>query len=77
MSMIKTPRFAIFNDAYYGPTFGRGYDIQIENYANKHRYSYTEFGNAYAVPSGVIQRRTILAGAYNFSPDEVEVFYLA
>ena len=77
-SMVKRPgKYAIFKDKYFGPTFGRGYDIQVENYANRHRYSYTEFGNSYAVPGGVIDRRTILAGTYKFSPNEVEVFYLA
>jgi len=77
-SMVKRPgKYAIFKDKYFGPTFGRGYDIQVENYANRHRYSYTEFGNSYTVPGGVIDRRTILAGTYKFSPNEVEVFYLA
>ena len=76
MSMVKTPKYAIYKDSFFGPTFGRGYDIQIENRADSHSYSYTEFGNAYEVPSGVLDRRTVLAGSYNFSPDAVEVFYL-
>jgi len=78
-SEIKTAdqEYAIYKDEYFGPTFGRGYDIQIDNYANQHNDSYTEFGNSYTVPGGVIDRRTILAGSYEFSPNELEVFYLA
>lgn len=76
MSMVKTPKYAIYKDSFFGPTFGRGYDIQIDNKADLHRYSYTEFGNAYEVPSGVLNRHTVLAGSYNFSPTEYEVFYL-
>ena len=39
-------------------------------------FSYTNYGNSYSVPSGVQDRKTILAGTYYFTPDEVEVFYL-
>ena len=33
-------------------------------------------GSSYSVPSGVQDKKTILAGTYKFTPDEVEVFYL-
>lgn len=75
MSIVRTPEHTIFKDFLFGPTFGKGYDIQIVDNANLHGHSYTEFGNANEVPSGVLNRRTVLAGSYNF-PTEAEVFYL-
>ena len=37
----------------------------------------SDFGRSYSLPNGVTDRFTILAGTHYFSPDEVEVFYLA
>ena len=68
---------AICHGSSYGPTFGGGHDIHIADNANQNANSYTNFGRYYSLPNGVTDRRTILAGTYNFSPDEVEVFYLA
>lgn len=76
-SMVKSPKHAIYSALGYGPTFGGGYDIHISNNANSNTYSYTYFNNAYYhIPDGVQNWKTILAGSYRFSPDEVEVFYL-
>ena len=75
-SMVKNPSNAIRRYSSYGPTFGGGHDININNNANSNTNSYTNFGSSYSVLSGVQDRNTILAGTYNFSPDEVEVFYL-
>ena len=76
--MVNRPTFAIYRGSSYGPTFGGGYDIYISNNANSNTNSYTDFGqrNSYSVPSGVQSKYTILAGTRNFTPDEVEVFYL-
>ena len=77
--MVRVPKYAIYRYSGYGPTFGGGHDIKIANNANSNTNSYTNFGsgsNTYPVPSGVQNRRTILAGSYKFTPDEVEVFYL-
>ena len=78
-SMVKQARSsnAIRSYSSYGPTFGGGCDIYIADNANQNTYSYTRFGHSYSLPNGVTDSRTILAGTYNFSPDEVEVFYLA
>ena len=79
-SMVKSQSSAIYRGSNYGPTFGGGWDIFIANNANSNTKSYTNFGHSnsyyYSVPSGVQDRQTILAGTYNFTPDEVEVFYL-
>ena len=68
---------AIYHGSSYGPTFGRGHDIRIADDANQNTFSYTYFGHSYSLPNGVTDPYTILAGTQYFSPDEVEVFYLA
>jgi len=76
--MVTNPSRAIYKRSGYGPTFGNGWDIYIANNANSNTNSYSDFGesNTYSVPSGVQDQYTILAGTRNFTPDEVEVFYL-
>jgi len=75
-SMVKDPTRAIYRRSGYGPTFGGWHDIKIADNANSNTNSYTYSGYSYSVPSGVQDRKTILAGTYSFTPDEVEVFYL-
>ena len=75
-STVKDPSKAIYRASGCGPTFGGGHQIKIADNANSNTNSYTNFGSYYSVPSGVQDKSTILAGAYHFSPDEVEVFYL-
>ena len=68
--------YAIYCRSSYGPIFGAGFDLYISNNAASNTNSYTSFGRYYQLPSGVSSSSTILAGTYNFSPSEVEVFYL-
>ena len=76
-SMGKRPKHAIYRNRGYGPTFGGGHDISISNNANSNTGSYTNFHNTnYQISSRLKNRLTILAGSYEFTPDEVEVFYL-
>ncbi|XP_020623009.1 opioid-binding protein/cell adhesion molecule homolog isoform X1 [Orbicella faveolata] len=75
-SMVTSPSNAIYRRSSYGPTFGGGHDISISSNANGNSASYTNFGSSYSVPSGVKDKIRILAGTYNVTPDEVEVFYL-
>ena len=77
-SMVAISSYAIYRYSGYGPTFGGGHDIKIADNANSNTNSYTNFGesNYYSVPSGVQNSYTVLAGTRNFTPDEVEVFYL-
>ena len=77
-SMVARPSKAIYRHSLLLPTFGDGYDICIFDYANSNNNSYTDFSQYgdYSVPSGVQDSYTILAGTRDFSPDEVEVFYL-
>jgi len=74
--MVTKASAAIERTTSHGPAFGGGHDICINNNANSNTNSYTNFGDSYSVPSGVQDRKTILAGSYKFTPDEVEVFYL-
>jgi len=74
--MVTSPQYAIYMGSSHCPIFGRGHEIFIANNANSNRDSYAGLGNAYTVPNGVQDQKTILAGTYQFTPDEVEVFYL-
>ncbi|XP_073249633.1 uncharacterized protein [Porites lutea] len=78
-SMVKHvySSYAIYRYSSYGPTFGDGHDIYIADNANQNTGSYNNFGTSYSLPNNVTDRYTILAGTRYFSPDEVEVFYLA
>ena len=79
-SMVSNPTKAIYRLSSFGPTFGKAsHAIHIANNADSNNNSFTDFGQrdgSYPVPSGVQDEQTILAGTFNFSPDEVEVFYL-
>ena len=70
---------SIYFRSTYGPTFGNGHDIYIENYASSNSYSYSNLGYTYSPPSGYSYlstfAQTFLAGTYRFTPDEVETFY--
>ena len=75
--MIKSvASVAIYRNISFGPIFGGGHGIYIASNANSNRDSYAGLGNAYTVPNGVQDQKTILAGTNTFTPDEVEVFYL-
>ncbi|CAH3116517.1 unnamed protein product [Porites lobata] len=76
-SMVTNTSFPIYRDPSYGPTFGGGHDIYIADNANQNANSYANFGTSYSLPNGITDSSTILAGTRYFSPDEVEVFYLA
>jgi len=75
-SLLTNPSRAIYRYPSYGPVFGGGSDILIADNANSNTNSFTNFGHSYSVPSGVQDKKTILAGTYVFSPDELEVYYL-
>ena len=71
---VRRPDGAIDMWSGYGPAFG--YDIYIANNANSNSRSYADLGSYYPAPAAVQDPYTILAGTEDFSPDEVEVFYL-
>ena len=67
---------AIDRHSYYGPKFGSDLVIHVE--ATRKHFSKASLGYYYSVPASVKDKgSTILKGpGGNFSPDEVEVFYL-
>jgi len=71
---VTGQKHPIYKYHSYHVTFGYGHDIYIADNANTSIASYTNF--SYSAPSGVHHLRTILTGTYNFSPDELEVFYV-
>ena len=70
---------AFYHYSGYGPTFG-GHDLRISNNANLNTLSYTDFGVTYQPPPGYTRgaanTKALLAGTHDFTPSEVEVFYL-
>ena len=75
-SMVNNIDRAINRYKFYGPTFGTS-DLFIARTSNPgYEAAKTDFGIDYFVPENVTNPTTILAGVYQFHPDEVEVFYL-
>lgn len=76
---VKNSGNAIYGKNGYGPTFGGGHDIYIANSAGSNRNSYCNLGHSYVQPAGYIKSasdtKSLLAGSYNFQPQELEVFY--
>ena len=70
---------AIYTGADYGPTFG-GHDLYISNNADRNTASHTYLGHTYRPPSGYnfasSNTKALLAGSYQFTPTEVEVYYV-
>ena len=67
---------AVYRSSVYGPLFGQ--DLLIFINAASARESFTQFGSYYYVPASVTAKLAILGWqGRTFSPDEVEVFYLA
>ena len=67
-------RKAILRDPSVGPVFGT--DVFIDDNADSNDNSAALLGDYYSVPAAAKNKDTILAETSNFSPDEVEVFYL-
>ena len=76
VSKVKTGKEgkAIYRHSHYGPKFSDDLVIYLD--AVNKKISEARLGSRYSVPPGVQKPRTVLAGTLNFSPDEVEVFYL-
>ena len=71
---------AVYTNAGYGPTFGGGHDLYVANNAVGSTASYANLGHTYRPPSGygynAVKTKNLLAGTYNYKPNEVETFYL-
>ena len=62
----------------YGAIFGDGYDMLICSNASTNKDSRTDLGKTYRPPDGyepdTPQTKALLAGSYQFTPTEIEVF---
>ena len=74
MIEVRRTYGAIYRSSGFGPAFGN--DIGIANNANSKNSSVARLDLYYPAPAAVQNPKTILAGTFRFSPDEVEVFYL-
>ena len=77
--VYKNNANAMYSKSTYGPTFGGGHDFYIADKANAGTASYTNFGHTYRLPNGYVyttaRAKILLAGSYNFTPTDVEVYY--
>ena len=62
----------------FGAVFGDGNDMFIYSNANTNQHSHTNLGKTYRPPDGyehdTPQTKALLAGSYQFTPTEIEVF---
>ena len=60
----------------YGPIFGSGRDIFIDNDAVNNQGSYTTCGGTYKNPTGYSAGDCkFFTGAFSFTPSDIEVFF--
>jgi len=69
---------AVYGAANYGPTFGGGHDLYINLTAGGFgQQSYSNLGHSYEIKGkNQNQKQSLLAGAYQFGVEEIEVFYV-
>ena len=80
---VVVGRQATTNNRDLGPLFGTGnYAYGHDLFISKHPPTmkcYSDFGHAYKLPDGYVKgtgkARCLLAGSFNFTPSEIEVFY--
>ena len=79
--VLEEVRCATCNEGL-GPLFGKGnYAEGHDLFMSKHPPTepcYSDLGNAYNLPDGyvkgTVKARCLLAGSFNFTPSEIEVF---
>jgi hypothetical protein len=66
---------AMYCNTSYLPTFGGGFDFYLANGCDSNSSSYSNLNHTYELPSGA-NSQSYLAGAYNYSLSELEVYSL-
>ena len=71
--------YATFRAGNYSATFGGGHDLFLADNANMCSSSYSNLGHTYMIPpdqgtTGSEKAQQFLAGSYNFTPTEIEVY---
>ena len=79
MPVYQNQGNALYTNNGYGPTFGGGHDLYIANNAYPGSASYSRLGHTYKPPPGysynTAKTKNLLAGTFNFTPTDVEVYY--
>ena len=74
---LNEHEFAIGCHSVFGPTFGGGHDIHIDNNANTTMNCLSDLGTTYSHPQyeeGTNEAKSFLAGKKWFQLDEIEVY---
>jgi hypothetical protein len=69
----KQETHAIYTHPLYGPTFGDGHTVHVRDQCHTCNNSYSAFASCYANDTGIANNQ-VLAGARNFTVEEIEVF---
>jgi len=69
---ISQTQYSVYHSSGNLPTFGGGHDFCVTSAANTNTSSYANAGHSYACP----KNNNLLAGQYNFSVKELEVYML-
>ena len=76
--IFKNEDKAIENYSSFGPRFGSGSDISLNDKCNANTTSYSNLGNTYSLSNGLVsgseEAKCYLAGSYKFEVAEYEVF---
>jgi len=71
-------QYSIYQEGSYGPVFGGGFDLYICDNCSTTNSSYSNLGYSFTPPSGysygATNTQNYLAGSYNFTVSEIEVF---
>jgi hypothetical protein len=75
MLPCKDPSHGVHDSSSYGPSFGSGHGLSIKDDAGNNSASYSDVTSSFTLPAGHTgEEKTFLAGIYQFTPSEVEVF---
>ena len=75
LTQYRYQQRAMYTCSSYGPTFGSGHDILIDD-AVDNQYSYTECGGTYSNPTGYsVGDCGFFTGSFFFTPSDIEVFF--
>jgi len=69
---VKNVSNSVYHSSSYGPTFGGGFDFYLCSGCDTTNSSYSNAGNSYNCPTD----QTLLAGSYNFTVKEYEVYQI-
>jgi hypothetical protein len=73
----QDPKFSIYCNQFYGPTFGAGHSIYISDNSNKNINSHSNIGLTYKYSNiyfDTNEAKSLLAGDYHFKTEEIEVY---